>query len=198
MMKVSVNDMRIILASSSPRRQELMKMFNVPFEIMVKEVDERFIGNNSIYDQSMEISKRKAMAIFKDIPDDVIVIGSDTVVLKDNVIYGKPKNYDDAVRMLTDFSGSKHEVLSSLCLLIRKDGNEYIESTYDKCDVYVDEMSIDEINEWINNNDVYTKAGAYAIQEGFGKYIKKIDGDYFSIVGFPIHKLYNLLKKYNI
>ena len=61
--------MQIILASSSPRRQELMKMFNVPFEIMVKEVDERFIGNNSIYDQSMEISKRKAMAIFKDIPE---------------------------------------------------------------------------------------------------------------------------------
>lgn len=196
MMKVSVNDMRIILASSSARRQELMKMFNIPFEVMVKPVDESFIGDGDIYEQSMQISKRKAMAIFKDITGDVIVIGSDTVVLKDNVIYGKPKDYDDAVRMLKTFSNTKHEVLSSLCLLIRKDGKEYTELTYDKCDVYVDKLSMDEIYDWINNNDVYNKAGAYAIQEEFGKYIKKIDGDYFSVVGFPIHKLYELLKKY--
>ena len=196
MMKVSVNDMRIILASSSPRRQELMQMFNLPFEIMVKEIDEKFIGNDSIYEQSMQVSKRKAMAIFKEIQGDVIVIGSDTVVLKDNKIYGKPKSYDDALNMLKEFNDSKHEVLSSLCLLIRKDGQEYTELTYDKCDVYVDKMSLDEIKDWINSNDVYTKAGAYAIQEGFGKYIKKIDGDYFSIVGLPVHKLYSLLKKY--
>ena len=188
--------MRIILASSSPRRQELMKEFNLPFEIVVKPVDERFIGNDNIYEQSMEISKRKAMAVFKDTTSDVIVIGSDTVVVQDNVIYGKPKNYQEAFDMLSTFSDSNHEVISSLCLLVRKNGVEYEELTYDKCDVYVDKMSIDEINEWINSNDVYSKAGAYAIQEGFGKYIKKIDGDYFTIVGFPIHKLYNLLKKY--
>ena len=188
--------MKIILASSSPRRQELMKEFNIPFEVSVKPVDERFIGNNNIYEQSMEISKRKAMAVYKDTIEDVIVIGSDTIVLKDNVIYGKPKDYQDAVNMLSTFSDSHHEVVSSLCLLVRKNGVEYEELTYDKCDVYVDKMNIDEINEWINSNDVYSKAGAYAIQEGFGKYIKKIDGDYFSIVGFPIHKLYILLKKY--
>ncbi len=188
--------MRIILASSSARRQELMKMFNLPFEIITKNVDERFYGNKSIYEESMEISKKKAEAIFSDIKGDVIVIGSDTIVVQNNVIYGKPKDYDDAVRMLSTFSDNHHEVISSLCLLIRKDGVEYEELTYDKCDVYVDKMSIDEINEWINSNDVYSKAGAYAIQEGFGKYIKRIDGDYFSIVGFPVHKLYELLKKY--
>ena len=196
MMKVSVSDMRIILASSSPRRQELMKTYGLPFEVIVKEVDESFNGNGSIYEQSMQISKRKAEAIFNEINEDVIVIGSDTVVVQNGIIYGKPKNYDDAVNMLSKFSGTSHEVVSSLCLLVRKNGKEFIETTYDKCDVYVDKMSIDEINEWINSNDVYTKAGAYAIQEGFGKYIEKIDGDYFSIVGFPIHKLYNLLKKY--
>ena len=196
MMKVSVSNMRIILASSSPRRQELMKEMNLPFEVIVKPVDERFNGNNNIYEQSMEISKRKAKAVFDEIEDDVIVIGSDTIVLQDGVIYGKPKDYNDAVNMLKTFSNNRHEVLSSLCLLVRKNGQIYEEKTYDKCDVYVDELSIDEIDEWINSNDVYSKAGAYAIQEGFGKYIKKIDGDYFSIVGFPIHKLYNLLKKY--
>ena len=78
-----------------------------------------------------------------------------------------------------------------------QNGKEYTELTYDKCDVYVAKMSLDEINEWINSNDVYTKAGAYAIQEGFGKYIESIEGDYFSIVGFPLHKFYELLKKYD-
>ena len=188
--------MRVILASSSPRRQELMKEFNIPFEIMVKPVDEKFTGETNIYDESMKISKRKAQAIFDEVDGDVIVIGSDTVVLQDGVIYGKPKDYSDAVNMLTTFSDNKHEVISSLCLLIRKNNQVYEEITYDKCDVYVDKMTTNEINEWINSNDVYSKAGAYAIQEGFGKYIKRIDGDYFSIVGFPIHKLYYLLKKY--
>ena len=98
--------------------------------------------------------------------------------------------------MISTFSNNHHEVISSLCFLVRKDGKEYQELTYDKCDVYVDNMSREEIDEWIKNNDVYSKAGAYAIQEGFGKYIKKIEGDYFSIVGFPIHKVYELLKKY--
>ncbi len=188
--------MRVILASSSPRRQELMKEFNLDFEVMVKPVDERFTGNMSIYDESMQISKRKAKAIFDDVDGDVIVIGSDTIVVQDGIIYGKPKDYQDAVNMLSIFSNNKHEVISSLCLLVRKDNQIYEEITYDKCDVYVDKMSNDEINEWINSNDVYSKAGAYAIQEGFGKYVKSINGDYFSIVGFPIHKLYNLLKIY--
>lgn len=188
--------MKIILASSSPRRQELMKEFNLPFQVITEKVDERFYGNKSVYEESMEISKKKAEAVFKNINDDVIVIGSDTIVLQDGIIYGKPKDYDDAVRMLSNFSNNHHEVISSLALLIRKDGILYEELTYDKCDVYVDKMTKEEIDEWIKSNDVYSKAGAYAIQEGFGKYIRKIDGDYFSIVGFPIHKLYDLLKKY--
>ena len=194
-MKVSVNSMRVVLASSSPRRRELMKEFNIPFEIITKETDERFSGEDIIKD-CMNVAKRKAMAVYKDISSDVIVIGSDTIVVKDNKVYGKPKDYSDAVSMLTTFSGTSHEVISSLCLLIRKDNIEYEELTYDKCKVYFDELTREEIDEWINSNDVYSKAGAYAIQEGFGKHIIKIEGDYFSIVGLPIHKLYELLKKY--
>ena len=188
--------MRIILASSSPRRQRLMKEFNLPFEVIVKEVDETFTGETDIYRESMEISKKKAEAIFKDIPDDVIVIGSDTVVIQDGKIYGKPKDFNDAYRMIENISDNHHEVMSSLCLLIRKNGVVYEELTYDKCDVYVDKLSDEEIKDWINNNDVYSKAGAYAIQEGFGKHIIKIDGDYFSIIGLPLNKLNKLLKKY--
>lgn len=190
--------MQIILASSSPRRQELMKMFNVPFEVIVKNTKEELDSSKSVYEQCMHIAYEKAMAVYQDIKDDVVVIGSDTIVSFNNKIYGKPKDYDDAFHMLKEFSGNCHEVISSLCVLIRKNGREYQELTYDKCDVHVNIMNDSEIEEWINSSDVYTKAGAYAIQEGYGKYVEKIDGDYFSIVGFPIHKLYEILKKYDV
>ena len=188
--------MRVILASASPRRKELMESLNIPFEIITKDTEEIFDGKGDIYHQSMAVSKSKALNVYRDIKEDVIVIGSDTIVVHNGKIYGKPKNFEDAFNMLKTFSNDKHEVISSLCLLVRKNGIEYEEITYDKCDVFIDNMTDLEIKEWINSNDVYSKAGAYAIQEGFGKYVKKIDGDYFSIVGFPIHKLYNLLKKY--
>ena len=187
--------MRIILASSSPRRNELMKLFNLPFEVMVEPTDEKIVGNNH-YLNCMNIAKEKALKVFEKIDEDVIVIASDTMVIYEDKVYGKPKNYSDAYKMLKEFNDHKHEVISSLCLLIRKDNQVYEELTYDKCDVYVDKMSDDEIKEWINSNDVYSKAGAYAIQDGFGRYIKGIKGDYFSIVGLPIHKLNELLKKY--
>ena len=187
---------KIILASSSPRRKELMKLLNVPFEIITKDVDETYDLKNNIYEESMDVAKRKAKAVYNSISSDVIVIGSDTIVYCDNKIYGKPKNYEEAFRMIKKISGTHHEVISSLCLLVRKDNQEYTELTYDKCNVFVSDMTDEEINEWINNSDVYTKAGGYAIQEGFSKYVEKIEGDYFSIVGLPVHKLYNLLKKY--
>ena len=188
--------MRIILASSSPRRKELLEKLDIPFEIITKDTEEIFDNNKSIYEASMEVAKSKAMAVYKEITGDIIVIGSDTIVNYQNKVIGKPKNIEEAFNMIKSFSGNSHEVVSSLCLLIRKDGKEYQEITYDKSIVYVDNLSNEEINEWIENHDVLTRAGAYAIQDGFGKYIEKIDGDYFSIVGLPLHKLYNLLKKY--
>ncbi len=188
--------MRIILASSSPRRKELMEKLGGHFEVMSIDVDETMSSNYDIYEESMNLAKRKALAVYKKIKEDVVVIGSDTIVLCNNKIYGKPKNKKEAFDMLKSFSGTYHEVISSLCLLIRKNNQEKQELTYDKCLVYVDKMTDDEINEWINNNNVSNWAGAYAIQEGFGKYITKVEGDYFSVVGLPIHKLYNLLKKY--
>ena len=190
--------MKVVLASSSPRRNELMKFLNVDFEVIVKDTEERLDNSKNVYEQCMDIAKAKASSVYRDLEGDVVVIGSDTIVVYNDKIYGKPKDYNDAYRMLKEFSSDKHEVISSLCMLIRKGNREYIEMTYDKCDVYVDYLTNQEIDDWIKNNDVYTRAGAYAIQDGFGKYVKKIDGDYFSIVGFPLHKVYNLLKKYEL
>ncbi len=187
--------MRIILASSSPRRYELMKLLNVPFEVITKDVDETFVGND-IVKASMEVSQRKAKAVFDEIDGDVIVIGGDSVVYKDGVVFGKPKNYEEAYHMLKSYSDNYHEVITSLCMLIRKDGKVYEELTYEKPVIYFDKLTDEEIKDWISNNDVYGKAGAYAIQEEFGKHIKRIEGDYFAIVGLSIHQVYELLKKY--
>ena len=188
--------MRIILASSSPRRKELLEKLDVSFEVIIKETEEIFDRNENIYEASMDVAYQKAYAVYNDTVGDVIVIGSDTIVCYHNEILGKPKDLNEAYEMIKKISGDSHEVISSLCVLVRKNGKEYKEITYDKSTVKVDELSHDEITEWINNHDVLTRAGAYAIQDGFGKHIESINGDYFSIVGLPIHKLYNLLKKY--
>ena len=189
--------MRLVLASNSPRRKELLGSLNIPFEVISENIVEKLDETKNHYEECMNTAKNKALAVFNKIDGDVIVIGSDTIVSYNGKIYGKPKNYQDAFHMLKEFSNNKHEVISSLCLLVRKDNQVYEELTYDKCLVYVSKMTDDEIDNWINSNDVYTKAGAYAIQEGFGKYIEKIDGDFFSIVGFPLHKVYELLKNMN-
>ena len=188
--------MRIVLASSSPRRKELLTSLNVPFEVITKNVVEKLDENKNHYEECMKTAKEKAKAVFDSIDGDVIVIGSDTIVSFNNKIYGKPKDYQDAFKMIKAFSNDKHEVISSVCMLVRKNNRVCEELDYDKCIVYVNRMTNDEIDNWINSNDVYSKAGAYAIQEGFGKYIEKIEGDFFSIVGFPLHKVYELLKKY--
>ena len=196
MMKVSVRSMKIILASSSPRRKELLEKLGYPFEIIVKNTKEVFDQEKDVYEALMDVAYQKASDVFKDINGDVIVIGSDTIVHANNKVIGKPKDLSEAYQMIKMISGKSHEVVTSLCLLIRKDGKEYKELTYDKSIVKVMELTDMEIYDWINNNDVLTRAGAYAIQDGFAKYIEGIEGDYFSIVGLPIHKLYLLLKKY--
>ena len=188
--------MRLILASTSPRRKELLEKLDIPFEIITKNTKEEFDNNKNVYDACMEVAYEKAKAVYDNIEGDIIVIGSDTIVYFNNEVIGKPKNHIEAFDMIKKFSGKSHEVISSLCVLVRKDGKEYKELTYDKSIVNVMKLEDYEINEWINNHDVLTRAGAYAIQDGFGKYIESISGDYFSIVGLPIHKLYNLLKKY--
>ena len=190
--------MRIVLASSSPRRKELMKFFKLPYEIIFKDTLEEVDPNLDCYHNCMNVAQNKAKVVFDDISSDVLVIGSDTMVICDGKIYGKPKDLMEAYEMVKSISGGSHEVVSSLCVMIRKENQVFTELTYDKAVVHVSNLSDEEIYDWINNNDVLTRAGAYAIQDGFCKYIEKIEGDYFSLVGLPVHKLYTVFKKYNI
>ncbi len=187
--------MRIVLASSSPRRKELMKMLDLPFEIIVKDHEEILDEKLNNYDKCLNIAYQKAKNVFDDITGDVIVIGCDTIVINNGEIYGKPKDFDEAYHMLTRLSNNVHEVVSGVSMIIRHGDNIKVLKEYNKSLVYVDKIDENDIINYINKCQPYDKAGAYAIQEDFGKYISKIDGDYYSIMGLPVNLIYNMLKK---
>ena len=190
--------MRIILASQSKRRQELLKnQLHLDFEVIVSDSDEILDPNLSTLDNCINISYQKAKDVLEKTEGDRIIISCDTIVLKDNKIYGKPKTKEDAYNILKLLSNTSHEVLS--CLTVIKVENNKVEEykTYGKGIVYIDEMTDSEIYDWILDGNPYDKAGGYAIQEGFGKFVNKIEGDFYSIVGLPLNKLYNILKKIN-
>ena len=186
--------MKIILASASTRRKELLEMMNLEFEVKVSNCDEKFEEGLSIEEQSKRLAYIKAKAIFDKTNGDRAVIGSDTMVLKKEKIYGKPKDKEEAIKMLEDLSNSNHKVITSICVLSQK-GTEYKEQIdYDIADVYFKKMTRQEIENWIDKDKPYDKTGAYAVQSEFGVHIEKIHGNYFTVVGLPIHKLYDMMK----
>ena len=188
--------MQIILASQSPRRKELMDLMGLDYKVIVSNADEIFEEGLSIEEQSKRLGYIKAKTVFDETKGDRIVIGSDTMVLKDNEIFGKPKNKDDAIRMLNKLKNTDHRVITSLSVLIQ-DGDKYSEYIdYDIAKVFFKDMTKEEILKWINEGSPYDKAGAYAIQSKFGVFVDKIEGNYFTVVGLPIHKLYEVIKKY--
>ena len=190
--------MRIVLASASARRKELMNRLNIPYEIITYDHEEILDNTKTIYEQCMDISYQKGKVVFDDIKEDVVVIACDTIVALNNVIYGKAKNREDAYRMIKEFSGKTHEVITALTVFLRKNNEVSVEQTYEKSLVTFDILNDKEINEWLDTDLYIGKAGAYGIQDEFGKHIKKIDGDYYAIVGLPLNKLYNILKKLEV
>ena len=186
--------MRIILASGSSRRRELMEMLGLDFEVMVSNCDETFDEGLSIEEQSKRLAYIKAKAVFDETEKDRIVIGSDTMVLQGDTIFGKPKDKEEAIEMLKSLQNNHHKVITSICVLSQR-GEEYKEQVdYDIADVYFKKMTDKEIEEWIDYDHPYDKAGGYAVQSRFGVHIEKINGNYFTVVGLPIHKLYDMMK----
>ncbi len=186
--------MKIILASGSPRRREIMDLAGIDYEIMVSDVDETFEEGLELDDQSKRLAFIKAKAIYDNTWGDRAIIGSDTMVVKGDKVYGKPKSREEAINMIKEFQGNNHTVYTSLAILIEKNGEykEYLDLT--KTDIYFKKMTDKEIEDYVDYEQPYDKAGAYAIQSSFCKYVKKIYGDYYSIVGLPIEKVYDILK----
>lgn len=188
--------MRIILASQSPRRKKLMDLINLKYDVIVSNADESFEDGLNIKEQSKRLAYKKAKKVFDETDGDRIVIGSDTMVLKDERVYNKPKDKDDAIRMLHELNGNEHEVITSLSVIIEKNGKIIEYADYDIAEVHIKKMSDEEIMEWVENGKPLDKAGAYAIQSEFAVYVDRIVGNYFTIVGLPIHKLYDVIKEY--
>jgi len=186
--------MKIILASKSPRRKELLDLLDLDYEIIVSDADETLEEGLEVEEQAKRISFLKAKTVFDQTSGDRIVIGSDTMVIKDNKIYGKPKDEEDACKMLEELKNSKHQVITGLAILVEKDGKyeEYLD--YDTANVYFKDMTKEEIKEWIDTKQALDKAGAYAVQGKFMIHIDKFDGNYATVMGLPIHKVYDILK----
>ncbi len=185
--------MRIVLASKSPRRQELLKKIFNEFEIYPSTVREWLPESIEPDHAAGFLAAQKACDVSQETGADVI-IGCDTVVVCDNKILGKPKNRADAYMMLKRLSGKTHIVYTGVCVVSNKGDFSFTEATK----VVFDEMTNDEINAYLDSEDVMDKAGAYAIQGFAGKFISKIDGDYYNVVGLPIRRLYKELKSHGL
>ena len=190
--------MKIILASASPRRKELLGLVVPEFEVKVSDVEENLEEGLTPEEQTSRLAYIKAKDVFEKTNGDRIVIGSDTIVTKNGRIYGKPKDREDAKSMIKELlSGDRiHSVITGLCIIIEKDGKVEEKTTFDEVKVHLTEMSDDEIERWIDTGKAMDKAGAYGIQNEFGVFVEKIDGNYTTVVGLPIHKVYSLIKKY--
>ena len=188
--------MRIILASQSPRRKELLSLIVPKFEIMVSNQEETLNEELSVEEQVTEIAYAKAKNVYDRTEGDRIVIGSDTIVTKNGKIYGKPKNRNHAKEMIRELiTGDKvHKIITGLSVIIEQDGKIKEYKTYDTVKVYLKDISDEEIEKWLDTGNAMDKAAAYGIQNEFCVHVEKIEGNYTSALGLPTHKLYDILK----
>lgn len=189
-----IHNKKIILASQSPRRQELLAQTGITFEVETRPVEEIFPSDLAREKISEYLAKLKAEA-FTDIHADEIILTADTIVWYQNQALGKPKNADEARNMLQSLSGKSHEVITSVCL---KSNTDYLVFS-DITQVFFRKLSDKEIDYYISNYQPFDKAGAYGIQEWIGAVgIEKIIGSYNNVVGLPTEKLICELKNIGI
>ena len=181
--------MKLVLASKSPRRSEILKNAGIDFTVRVADADETIPDGTKPCDAVVFLAARKAMAVER--ADDEVVLGADTVVVLDDKILGKPKNKDDAFNMIKMLSGRVHSVFTGVCAI--GDGISLTFAEETKVEFYP--LSDDEINEYIDTDEPYDKAGAYGIQGLASKFISGIQGDYFNVVGLPISSVYKKIIK---
>lgn len=181
----------IILASKSPRRQELLRLLGIDFRIVLKEVDESYPDGLSPEEIAVFISEKKVHAFDESISNE-IVITADTIVVIDGQILGKPENEEHAFEILSTLSGNMHQVITGVSLL--KDHK--VHSFFETSEVYFKSLTPEQIRYYISTGEPMDKAGAYGIQEWIGLVaIEKIVGSYTNVVGLPTHRLYEELTK---
>lgn len=185
--------MELILASASPRRKELLEKIGLPFTVQPAKGEER-ITQKSPADVVMELSRQKAEEIAAAQTEDCIIIGADTVVARGEKIMGKPKDAADAKQMLRSIADDCHQVYTGVTL-IRTGAYPQSVTFQEKTDVCLYPISDAELDAYIASGDPMDKAGAYGIQGDFAIYVKRIAGDYYNVVGLPIGRVYQELKR---
>lgn len=185
--------MELILASASPRRKELLEKIGLPFTVQPAKGEER-ITQKSPAAVVMELSRQKAEEIAAAQTGDCIIIGADTVVAKGEKIMGKPKDAADAKQMLRSIADDCHQVYTGVTL-IRTGAHPQSVTFQEKTDVFLYPISDAEADAYIASGDPMDKAGAYGIQGDFAIYVKRIAGDYYNVVGLPIGRVYQELKR---
>lgn len=188
---------KVILASASPRRRELLAQIGMDFKVIISKADEN-ISEPAPEQLVMKLSDIKAMAVYEEhgIEDEAtIILGADTVVAFDGKVLGKPKDTQQAKEMLSMLSDNTHQVFTGVTILYKKQGELKSETFYDKTTVYTYPISDKEIDEYIMTGEPMDKAGSYGIQGIGAKFIKKIDGDYNNVVGLPVSKIYQKIKE---
>jgi len=188
-----INNYKIILASKSPRRKELLAGLDLPFEVIVHEVDEIFPDGLPMEEIPVYLAKLKAEPFFNELKNDTLVITADTIVWIDGIVLGKPNDYEHAAEMLRQLSGKKHVVVTGVCLTTKEKQVAFSAST----DVWFKDLNNDEIDYYLKNYQPYDKAGSYGVQEWIGYIaIERIEGSYFNVMGLPVQRLYEELKKF--
>jgi septum formation protein len=179
----------LILASSSPRRQELLRNAGIPFNVQPADIDETPLAGESARACAERLARQKALAVHKLHPEDFI-LGADTIVVIDDSMLGKPRDIEDAARMLRMLSGREHYVITGVCLV----GPEFEETSSETTLVEMAEISDAEIRDYIATGEPMDKAGAYAIQGMASRWIPRIEGDYTNVVGLPVARVYGMLR----
>ena len=187
---------KIILASGSPRRKELLLQIGIVPEIIVSHVEEK-ITSEIPAEVVMILEEQKAVDVAKEMPEGTVILGSDTVVAADGKILGKPKSHEEAYEMIRRLAGRSHQVYTGVCLVKKGPEGEAdtVVSFYDETDVNVSPMTEKEIREYADSEEPMDKAGSYAVQGFFARYIDGLKGSYANVMGLPVHLVYQELKK---
>lgn len=197
--------MAIILASASPRRSELLRSAGIPFTVQPADIDEAPLAGEFPRECAERLAREKALAVFRNNPQQC-VLGADTIVVVDEIILGKPRDAEDAVRMLRLLSGRTHSVITGVCVVnpgARGQGSggslqwsvvSNIETASETTLVAMCEISEEEIRSYVATGEPMDKAGAYAIQGMASRWIPRIEGDYSNVVGLPVALVYGMLR----
>jgi len=181
---------KIILASQSPRRKQLLEWAGIPFDVLVKETDESYPKDLSIEKIAIHIARNKALAVKDAVKPGATILAADTIVVYDNRIIGKPKDRADAIDILTSLSGRLHRVITGVVIMKQEKELVFTETT----EVEFHDLAQEQIEFYVDNYKPYDKAGAYAIQEWIGVTgIKSVNGDFYNVMGLPVSRVVQAL-----